>query len=357
MSRAKLFTVALLAFLLPAGAAMASWYDDYDAGIKAARAGSWSMVVQKMSAAINGHDKESNSERTYGAIFINYHPHYYRGVAYLNLGKYEQAIADFEKTQGPGEVELGSLDTLMSRAKSKLEAAQAPLPENPAPTPTPVQPRPVTPSPITPSPVPAAPAMDAGLRARAQAAIDNAQSHLRAAQQRKATGSPQYAQALQATLSANSGLASAKSNDDLNNVLASAQNAALLADSATAPGAPPAPAPALVPTTRPAAATEAALAPTKERLRKALEKYFAGEFEEATRGFQSLAGELPRNAWIWAFLGASQYSQYAFEADETYKAAAMTSFKKAKQLNRGWSGGLPQKYFSKRIRKAFEGAG
>src|SRR6185369_3498783 len=170
----------------------------------------------------------------------------------------------------------------------------------------------------------------------------------------KATGSPQYAQALQSVLSANTGLASAKSNDDLNNVLAAAQNAALLADSATAPGAPPTPAPTLTPT-RPVAATEAALGPTKERLRRALEKYFAGEFEDATRGFQSLANELPRNAWIWAFLGASHYSQYAFEADDSYKSAAMMSFKKAKSLGH-WSG-LPSKYFSRRIRKAFENAG
>jgi tetratricopeptide (TPR) repeat protein len=353
MSR-RILTVALLAFLLPAGAAMASWYDDYDAGIKAVRGGNWSAAVQKMSAAISGHDKESNNERTYGAIFINYHPHYYRGIAYMNLGKYEQAIAEFEKTQGPGEVDMGSLDTLMQRAKTKLEASQAPPPESTAPIPTPVQPRPVTPAPITPSPVPAAPAMDAGLRQRAQAAIENAQSHLKSAQQRKATSSPQYSQALQSVMSANTGLASAKSNDDLNNVMAAAQNAALLADSATAPGLPPAPAPALVPT-RPVAATEAALAPTKERLRKALEKYFAGEFDEATRGFQALSQDLPRNGWIWAFLGASQYSQYAFEADDTYKSAAMVSFRKARQLGR-WNGGLPQKYFSKRIRKAFESA-
>jgi tetratricopeptide (TPR) repeat protein len=307
-----------------------------------------------MTAAINAHSHESNQEREYGAIFINYKPFYYRAVANLNLGKYEAAISDLEKSAGPGEYDLGSLDTLMQRAKTKLEQAQAPAPENPAPTPSPIQPRPVTPSPITPSPVPATPAIDSGLRQRAQAAIDNAQSHLRSAQQRKATSSPQYAQALQSVLSANTGLASAKSNDDLNNVLAAAQNAALLADSATAPGLPPNPTPVLAPT-RPAAAADVALGATKERLRRALEKYFAGDFEEATAGFQSLAQELPRNGWIWAFLGASQYSQYAFEADDNYKSAAMTSFRKAKQLGH-WNRGLPEKYFSKRIRKAFESA-
>jgi len=79
-------------------------------------------------------------------------------------------------------------------------------------------------------------------------------------------------------------------------------------------------------------------------------------FDEATRGFQTLSQELPRNAWIWAFLGASQYSQYAFEADDAYKDAAMQSFRKAKRL-RTWKDGLPQKYFSKRIRRVFESAG
>lgn len=353
MSRAKLLAVAFLAFLLPV-AAMASWYDDYDAGIAAAGKGQWSVVAQKMTAAINAHPKEGDKERTYGAIFINYKPYYYRGVANMNLGKYEAAIADFEKSAGRGEYDLGSLDTLMQRAKTKLEASQAPAPEPVAPTPTPVQPRPVTPNPITPSPVPAAPVMDPGLRQRAQAAINEAQSHLKAAQQRKATGSPQYAQALQSVLGANTGLAMAKTNDDLNNVLAAAQNAALLADSATAPGLPPNPTPTLTPT-RPVAAADAALGQTKERLRKALESYFAGEFEEATRSFQLLSQDLPRNGWIWAFLGASQYSQYAFEADDNYKTAAMASFKKAKALNR-WKA-LPEKYFSKRIRKAFENAG
>ncbi|HKO59453.1 MAG TPA: hypothetical protein VJ276_26530 [Thermoanaerobaculia bacterium] len=65
---------------------------------------------------------------------------------------------------------------------------------------------------------------------------------------------------------------------------------------------------------------------------------------------------MPSNAWIWAFLGASQYSLYAFEADESYRTAAMASFRKAKQL-RKWNGGLPDKYFSKRIRAVFANAG
>jgi tetratricopeptide (TPR) repeat protein len=354
MKRARV--IALLALLLPASAALASWYDDYDAGIAAARKGQWTVVVQKMTSAINGNGKENNSTRTYGAIFINYHPYYYRGLANMNLGKYEQAISDFEKTQGPGEYDAGSLDTLMQRAKSKLEAAQAPTPEPPPPTPVPVQPRPTPPAP-TPVPVaPSAPVIDPGLRQRASAAIGEANSHLKAAQQRKASSSPQYTAAVNALIAANNSLGAAKSNDDLNNVITQAQNVGLMADAAVAPGVPAPPAPVLA-QTRPTAAVEAVLGPTKERMRKALESYFAGEFDDAARAFTTLTRDLPNNGWVWAFLGASQYSQYAFEADEAYKSAAMQSFSKAKRLGRWGSKGLPEKYFSKRIRKVFENAG
>src|SRR5213078_1593648 len=141
--------VIAAALLFAATAAMASWYDDYDAGTAAANRGQWSTVIQKMSSAINGHPKEGDKERTYGAIFITYHPYYYRGVAYLNTGKFEQAIADFEKTSGPGDTNLGDLNALMQRAKTKLEAASAPPPE---PTPQIAQ-RPA-PQPAAPAPVP-----------------------------------------------------------------------------------------------------------------------------------------------------------------------------------------------------------
>lgn len=354
MMRARSLSVALLVFVLAAGTALASWYDDYDAGLKAARSGQWPAVVQKMSAAIGGNAKESNNARTYGAIFINYHPYYYRGIAYMNLGKYEQAIADFEKTSGPGELDLGSLDSLMQRAKAKQEAASAPEPQTPAPVPVPV------PAPV-PRPVPvqpAGPAIDAGLRQRAAAEIEKAKGRLAAAQQRRATGSPQYAQALQQITSANTQLATAKSNDDLNAVIAAAGNAALLADSALAPNVP-APAPGTSPgvtPTRPTAAVETVLADYRGALRTALANYFAGEFDDAARGFEELTRKLPNNGWVWAFLGASQYSQYAFEADEAYRKAAIASFRNAKRY-RNWKNGLPDKYFSKRIRKFFETVG
>jgi tetratricopeptide (TPR) repeat protein len=91
-------------------------------------------------------------------------------------------------------------------------------------------------------------------------------------------------------------------------------------------------------------------------VRRALESYFRGDFDDAAHAFERLAAEMPKNGWIYAFLGASQYSQYAFEADERYKNAALESFRKAKQYGK-WKNGLPEKYFSRRIRRVFANAG
>ncbi len=339
MTRVRIVT-GVLCLALSAGVALASWYDDYDAGVNAIRKGQWQLAVQKMTAAINGNAREGDKTRTYGAIFINYHPYYYRGVAHMNLGKYEQAISDFEKTSGPGEENLGSLETLMQRAKTKLaEASEKP---------------PVIVTTTTQPPVITGPTIDNALRTRARAALDQAKTHIQAAQQRKATASPQYQSALNAFTDANTRLATAKSNDDLNAVIAAADNVTLLADSATGPSITTTTTTSVATTTqsRTGQATQLALADTSRRLRRALESYFNGDFDEAARGFQALTLDMPKNGWIWAFLGASQYSQYAFEADEMYKASARDSFRKAKTYGK-WKDGLPEKYFSKKIRKAF----
>jgi tetratricopeptide (TPR) repeat protein len=355
MSRARIASLTIICFLA-ASAVFASWYDDYDAGITAARKGQWPVVIQRMTAAINAHDKESDKERTYGAIFISYHPHYYRGVAYLSTGKYEQAVSDLEKTSGPGEVDLGSIDTNMQRAKSKLEAANTPAPETPTPAPPTPTPRPVVPVPVPVPVTPTAPSMDPTLRQRLLTEVNNAKARMTAAGQRKANGSPAYAQGISQLTAANTGYATAKSNDDLNAAIAAAQNAAMMFDSATAPGVPPIQVAVTPAPTRPVAATSAVLASEQQRVRIALEAYFRGDFEDASRAFESLTHQLPNNGWIWAFLGASQYSVFAFEADEQYKNAAMQSFAHAKRL-RHWNGGLPERYFSRRIRKVFETAG
>ncbi len=354
MTRARTLAVSLVLLALATGA-QASWYDDYDAGIKAAQSGKWSTVLQKMNAAIAAKGKEGNKEKAYGMIFINYHPYYYRGIANLNLGNYEQAIADLEKTDGPGELNLGPIDIHLEKAKSRLAAASA------TPEPEPVRPEPVRPEPVRPAtPTPVVPQIDPALRQRATTALATAKQKLKEAQDRRATGTPQYTQAMSLFTDATSKNAAAKSNDDLSAIIGIAQNAADLAELAVPPAvATPVPAPAPVTTTpaitpKPAAATAVVFEDDARRVRRALEFYFAGDFESAARDFRALTRSMPRNGYIWAFLGASQYSLYAFEADENHRKDALESFRKAKQF-RTWKNGLPEKYFSKRIRRAFNG--
>jgi tetratricopeptide (TPR) repeat protein len=351
-SRRKL---ALALFAL-AFATAASWYDEYDAGLIAVRKGSWSTVAQKMTAAIGLQPKENSKARTYGMDFRNYRPYYYRGVAYLNLGKYDQAIADFEQTGGPGPENLGDLSTLLDRAKKMAAASSEP---EPPPTTTRAEPRPdvrppVTTPPVT-TPTQVVPSIDPAQRQRAAAAINSARQRLTAAQQRRATTSPQYAQANSIYNDATTRFGSARSNEDFANVATLADNAGDLAEMAMPPTAvatiTPSP---LVP--KPVAATTQVIDENAGEVKRALELYFAGEFADATERFERLATQMPNNGWIYAFLGASQYSLYAFEADENYKKAALTSFRKAKQL-RTWNGGLPSKYFSRRIRDAFRDQG
>lgn len=349
----RIFAVAVFSMIL-ATAAEASWYDDYDDGLVAARKGSWSVVIQKMTAAIKGNAKEGDRVRTYGMNTVNYHPYYYRGVAYLQTGKYEEAVSDLEKTSGPGPENLGAIDTLMERAKRQLAAANEPAPEPVRPEPARTDPRPAPPVVTTPvNPVPATPQIDPALRQRAAAAISAAKGRIQAAQQRRATGSPQYAQALSMFTDASTRSASPRTNEDLNGVITLAQNAADLADLAQAPNAPSVPTPTpVVPRSAAATTTVMEEADYSADVRRALENYFAGEFESATEQFTELTRRLPSNGWLWAFLGASQYSQYAFDADERNRDSALRSFRRARQL-RSWGDGLPARYFSPRIRKAF----
>lgn len=331
MNRGRIRVAAVLCFAAAIGVANASWYDDYDAGIKAAQAGNWAKVVDSMTKAINGNAKESNNARTYGAIFINYHPFYYRGVANMNLGKYEQAIADFEKTSGPGPLDLGSVGENIRRAK-----AMASGPE-------------VTQTTATVAPPPP-PSIDPALRTRADAALTQARERLEAAQQRNATSTSEYKEAMQQYRDVNRQLNAANSNDDLRKVISLAGEVVFLANSAIAPVIDTST--TATTATTATVAVEDVLGTTRKNLRLALESYFEGDFVAAERKFKGLTTDLPRNPWIWAFLGASQWSRYAFETEDDLRREAIKSFRKAKQ--NGWKGDLPPKYFSRRIRNAFK---
>lgn len=356
MIRSRQLALILLTFVFTVAA---SWYDEYDAGLIAVKKGAWSTVAQKMSAAIKDQPKENSRLRTYGMDFRNYRPYYYRGVANLNLGRYEQAIADFEQTGGPGPENLGDLNTLMDRAKKMAAAASEPEPA-PAVVQQPARPAVTTPPPATTTPAPVVPQIDPAQRQRASAALAGARQKISGAQQRRATSSPQYTQATSIYTDATTRFGSARNNDDLSTVITLAENAGDLAELAMPPNAAPAPAIATITPSpivpKPVAATTQVFDEHADDVKRALELYFAGEFADATAAFKQLTSKMPNNGWIYAFLGASQYSLYAFEADPSFRKAALDSFRKAKQL-RTWNGGLPEKYFSRRIRDAFREQG
>lgn len=342
--------VVSIAIWLAAGVALASWYDDYDAGLNAIRKGQWQAAISSMTAAIKAKPQESDKARTYGTQFINYHPYYYRGVAYLNTGQYDKAVADLEQATGIGEENVGPIEQLMSRAKAKLAQASTPEPQPAQPQPA-AQPQPKIP---VPAPQPTGPTISPAMRQQATEAINEADQARTRAQGRNAGSAPVFTQALQQLGDARQKSATAKSDDDLNAAIAAANNAKMFFDSAQGPTSVATSQPTKTvpqPPTKAVAATNATIAPTAQRVRTALEAYFRGDFQEAAVSFSKLSQELPKNGWIYAFLGASQYSIYAFEADDAYKAQAIESFKKAKQLR--FHDELPPKYFSKRIRKAF----
>jgi tetratricopeptide (TPR) repeat protein len=329
MKRGRIQFLAVLCFATAIGVANGSWYDDYAEGIKAAKTGQWAKVLSSMTKAIGGNNKESNNARTYGAIFINYKPYYYRGVANLNLGKYEQAIADLEKTMGPGEIDLGPIEVNLKRAKDGLVVPETTTTVAPPPPPPPIDPL---------------------LRRNAETAVSQALDSLEAAQQRNAAGTTEYRDAMTQYREASKRLNSVTSNDDLRTVIRVAGDAVRLANLAIV--IPPPPPPPPTDTTKTAIVVDDVLGQTRRNLRLALVSYFEGDFVAAETKFKGLSRDLPNNPWIWAFLGASQWSRYAFETEDQLRLEAIKSFKKARQY--GWKGGLPQKYFSRRIRNAFE---
>jgi tetratricopeptide (TPR) repeat protein len=346
-STAKL-ALTLTLLLLPGTLLAQSWYDHYEEGLKAARNGEWTVVLDKMNKAIAGNAKEAARARTYGTLFINYRPYYYRAVANLNLGRYQEAVSDLEKTTGPGPDNLGSIGELMQQAKSRLAQGQTVTPTPvPVPVPQPTGTQTVIPTP-QPQPQPALPVIDPALQSRADSAVEQVEARLRAAQERNAADTAAYREALQQFRDLTARVARAKTNDELRAVIGEARAAALTADSAVAPALTTTKAP-----TKTATATTVVLADSSRRVRAALESYFRGDFDEAAAAFSRLSQELPTNGWIWAFLGASQYSQYAFEADEQYRRDALEAFKKARTYGRWGREGLPSKYFSRRIRRAF----
>lgn len=363
-SRALAPFIAFLLLSLAEGAS-AQFYVAYEAGLAAAKVGNWQTVIQKMNEAIAKNSTENNKARTYGTQFINYHPYYYRGAAYVNIGKYEQAIDDLDKATGIGPENLGSIESLHQRAEAGAKTASPepePAPSKPAPrepSPPPVQPpvnNPppvrVTPPPVQTQPGPTSDPLLDSARSQALSMINQAKARNQAAIKARAatTAAAEFQRGSSFLSNAQSRQGFARTAADWRQVsdLASQANGSFDASITIAQNA------ALTQKTLPAKATEDILSTPKSRIIAAVESFYLGDYDDATSRFQTLSQENPKNPMIWAFLGASQYSEWTLNGDQKpgLKEDAVESFKQARKLKSSFK--LPDRYFSPRIRRFFE---
>lgn len=370
-ARLAVLPIAFLLLSLTSVASAQTWYASYEDGLAAARSGNWQVVVSKMTEAIKKQPKESNKLKSYGTIFINYHPYYYRGAAYLNLGKYEQSIEDLDKSTGPGPENLGSIEALHQRAEAGLKtAAPAPPPvretprevpppvrETPRETPLPMPPvtQTVRPSPPTTS-LPSVPVSDPQLdsaRTQANRLIEDAAKKNQAARKARAqtAAAADYQRGVSSLAAAQSRRGTARSAADWRAIaeLASQASGSFDASITIAQSANDSR------QTLPGKVTEDILSTPRSRIVAAVESYYAGDYDQAMRQFERLSEDNPRNPMIWAFLGASQYSEFYLNGnddDPALKLRAEKSFKEAKKLKSNLE--LDSKYFSPRIKRFYK---
>lgn len=294
MTRAsRIIVSALLLVVLGSGVAHAKeFYESYDEGLKAVEAKSWNEVIAKMTEAINKNPKENKRERSYGANFFPYHPYYYRGIAYFNQGKYEQAIADLQRALGVGRVNLGTPESWVLRAEQRMALGmgggqQTPPPPPPTATQVVVVPPPPPPPPTATQVVVVPP---------------------------PTTTRPPV----------------------------------VPPPTTTRPPVTTTTTPVTTPVTT---GDSGAL---KAKVRDALRSYFNGDFQRSEIALDLLSKEQDKNAMIWAFLGASKYNSYILsgESNTSMKSGAEDAFRRARQLKPSLQ--LNAKYFSPRVRNFFE---
>lgn len=336
--KSRILAVVLLILLVAPAVHAKSYFDSYSDGLKAASSRDWNTVVSKMTEAIKGNGKEGRV-RPYGTIFEEYHPYYYRGIAYVELGRYEEGLADLKKTTGPGKVQIGDVSSYINRAESKL--AQGTTPPPVTDTRPPVDTRPT-----------ADPAI-AQNRSRADQLVREAQRARDQARGARAEtfAAAQFAQGSRFLEGASDKRITASTADEWRAVADEADKAqrAFIASFERAREQ------SATTTTITSSATEEVLeAAGRNEVRKALELYFGGEFDRSASAFQRLANSSHKgNHMVWAFLGASRYYSYYLKgsSDSSQLSAATDAFRRARRIKPDMQ--LSSKYFAPRIRNFY----
>lgn len=347
MSPRKL--ILLLAFLVATPLSAREWFDAYNEGIKAARAKNWNVVVQKMDEAIRMKPTEGARERTYGAIFIKYHPYYYRGIAHFNLGNYDAAVRDLQRTTGTGELDLGSAESFVEKAQNRIAANQRPADTPPVTTTQVTTTRDTRPD-VRPDTGPGTdPAIETNRRnAERLIAAAEAQRNEAMSREAQAHAAQQFTAAQNLLLQAQAQRANAETAAQWKAVADLADRAQRTFSLATSTAI----AAATRNQTTVNTVADDVLSPARKRLRTALEDYFSGNFDRAASGFQALSNlNIPL---IYAYLGASHYYSWYLggNVDDRKLAAAKSAFRQARKLNPRLT--LSARYFSPRVRNFYD---
>lgn len=339
--------VVVVLVMLVATPAFADWFDDYNAGIAAAKKQNWDVVIQKMTSAIKGKAEEGRV-KPYGAIFIEYHPYYYRGIAYFEKGQYENAIKDLRKTKGPGELKLADAGGLVDRAERKI--AEATTTTQTVATQT--VPTTTTVATTTTRTETTGPTADPAVRASARQLL--AQARTKAGEADSAKAGTYAAATLRAghdkLSEANRRASESETTADWLAVRDAADRALNSFEAAISE--------AQIAINRerdkPATGTADALADLRRQVKDALEDYFEGDFPTAARKLDRIVkGDQRDNAMLWAFLGAAHFYNYYLDGNNNDQARikARDAFLRAKRINPKLR--LNEEYFQTRVRKFY----
>ena len=132
--------VLILLLLFTSALLHAQWYDSYEKGREAVKAGQWQKALTHLNEALNDEADSKARKRTYSLQYIDYFPHLYRGIAYYRLGDLANARADLEKEKSDEEINKAERDkeapTLLAEylgllQKPAPQTAQQKQPQNP----------------------------------------------------------------------------------------------------------------------------------------------------------------------------------------------------------------------------------
>ncbi|MDI6809864.1 MAG: CsgG/HfaB family protein [Candidatus Eisenbacteria bacterium] len=92
------------------------WYDFYNDGLRMMKEENWQGAIAEFTKAVAVESNDAQKIRTYGVNFVEYFPHREMGICYFNLGDFQNAISELER----------SMKTVFSaRAREYLEKAKA----------------------------------------------------------------------------------------------------------------------------------------------------------------------------------------------------------------------------------------